>query len=57
MGKIRYRCKTEEKSYRPLVVTPEKNNTLQRLRYWWDTNIKRDVKDIKLEGVNRDHVT
>ena len=39
------------------MVTPEKNNTLPRLRHGRETNIKKDVEEIEWEDVERCHVT
>jgi hypothetical protein len=40
-----------ERTYRLLVATPEKNNTLRRLRHRSDNNIKKDFMEIEWEGV------
>jgi hypothetical protein len=44
-------CRIEERTYRFLVATPEKNNTFRRPRHRWDTNSKKDAKEIEWEGV------
>jgi hypothetical protein len=50
-------CRIEERTYRISVVTPEKNNTLRRLRHGLKSNIKKYAKEIEWEGVDRGHVT
>jgi hypothetical protein len=45
------------KAYKILVVKPERNRQLRRPRRRWESNIKIDLRGIRLEGVDWIHLT
>jgi hypothetical protein len=38
--------------YRVLVGRPEGKRPLRRSRHWWEDNIKMDLREVGMDGVN-----